>query len=149
MRLVEFLIFCYKAAHVLQIRIQFFFYIINLIQKLVHTFQRVIIYFHRDQDIVCGSQGVDHRHIDIRSIIDHAEIVIIGYLLQRLSQPVLLWAYTVHGHFHVCSQETEVCCDDIQMQIVSLVDQLFHIRMPVYHDPVDSFPILGTAVHST
>ena len=55
--------------------------------------------------------------------------------------PVLLWAYTIHGHFHVRSQKTKICGDDVQPLIVSFMDQMAHVRMAIRHDPINTVSI--------
>ena len=121
---------------------------LDLFRQFRQPFRCVIIHFQRYDHVIAGNQGVDRGYVNIRRVVNHAEVVLIPHLFQRLFQPGLLLPRLIQKHFQIRFQQLHVCRDNVQAGEVRVLDQAAHIRAAGGHDLVNPFPVFVPAAVS-
>ena len=63
--------------------------LIHLLNQLCETVERKLVDLDRYEHIVCGHKRIDDTNVDVRGVVNHAEVVCIPYRVERPPEPVV------------------------------------------------------------
>ena len=116
---------------------------IHLLNQLRETIERELVNLDRYEHIVCGHKRIDDAHVDVRGIVDHAEVVRIPHRVERPSEPVVPAPAHVDEQRAVRRKQGHVCGDQVDPRNPGRSDHLSDVQPGLGEQLGDAGPVIA------